>query len=46
MESLCEGTSGKGRGFVLMPSACPFGRTISPRVRSNYEAIVRLAVGS
>lgn len=38
-----EGTSGDGRGFVLMPSASPYGRSITPRTIANYEAIVRLA---
>ncbi len=40
--ALDEGTRGAGRGFVLMPSACPYGRTISPRTLQNYETIVRL----
>ncbi len=26
-----------------MPSACPYGREISSRVRTNYETMVRLA---
>jgi len=41
-KSLIDGTSGQGRGFVLMPSACPHGREITPRVMANYETIVRL----
>lgn len=41
--AICEGTSGEGRGFVLMPSASPYGRTITPRTMANYETIVRLA---
>lgn len=41
--SLLEGTSGSGRGFVLMPSASPYGRKISLRTMTNYETIVRLA---
>jgi len=32
-----------GRGFVLMPSASPYGRKLSPRTLHNYETIVRLA---
>jgi hypothetical protein len=41
--ALREGTAGEGRGFVLMPSACPYGRTISPDTMANYETMVRLA---
>mgnify|MGYP000712381494 CR=1 FL=1 len=40
-----EGTAGEGRGFVLMPSACPYGRHISADVMANYETMVRLATG-
>ena len=42
-QSLEEGTAGEGRGFVLMPSSCPYGREIAPRVMANYETMVRLA---
>jgi hypothetical protein len=42
-EALSEGTAGEGRGFVLMPSACPYGRRISADVMANYETMVRLA---
>ncbi len=42
-QALREGTAGEGRGFVLMPSACPYGREISTQTMSNYEAMVRLA---
>jgi len=41
--SLREGTSGSGRGFVLMPSSCPYGREIGDLVLANYQAMVRLA---
>lgn len=41
--ALDEGMSGTGRGFVLMPSASPYGRTITPQVMQNYECMVRLA---
>jgi uroporphyrinogen-III decarboxylase len=41
--SLTEGTRGRGRGFVLMPSSAPNGRRITPRTLENYEAMVRLA---
>jgi hypothetical protein len=39
---LCEGTEGEGKGFVLMPTACPIGRTITPQTMTNYETMVRL----
>lgn len=42
-KTLEEGTTGAGRGFVLMPSASPYGRIITPRVMANYETMVRLA---
>ena len=41
--ALREGTAGEGRGFVLMPSAGPYGRHISDRVLRNYQAMIRLA---
>jgi uroporphyrinogen-III decarboxylase len=41
-QALREGTAGDGRGFVLMPSACPYGRHISPDVMANYRTMVRL----
>jgi len=40
--ALYEGTAGAGRGFVLLPSAGPYGRTLSPVTLRNYEAMVRL----
>jgi hypothetical protein len=40
--ALEEGTAGEGRGFVLLPSACPYGRTLTPVTLPNYEAMVRL----
>ncbi len=40
--ALADGTAGAGRGFVLMPSASPYGRTIRPEVLQNYETLVRL----
>lgn len=43
-KALRAGTSGKGRGFVLMPTAAPYGRQLSPLTLANYEAMVRLAV--
>ena len=41
-QTLRDGTSGPGKGFVLMPSAAPYGRTISPTTLANYETMVRL----
>jgi uroporphyrinogen-III decarboxylase len=40
--ALHEGSAGAGRGFVLQPSACPCGRTLSPVTMRNYESMVRL----
>lgn len=40
--AIAEGTAGSGRGFVLMPSSCPYGRTISTQVMANYKTMVRL----
>ncbi len=40
LRSLDEGTAGDGRGFVLMPSACPYGRTLSTRSLNNYEKMI------
>lgn len=34
-----------GRGFVLMPSACPYGRTITPLCMRNYERMIAMARG-
>ncbi len=42
-KTLADGTDGPGRGFVLMPSACPCGREISPTTLANYQTMVRLA---
>ena len=32
-----------GRGFVLMPSSCPYGRFLSERALRNYEVMVETA---
>lgn len=37
-----EGTSGSGRGFVLMPSACPYGRELSLLTLRNYEKMIEI----
>jgi uroporphyrinogen-III decarboxylase len=39
--ALEQGTG--GRGFVLMPSAAPYGRVITPQTLANYQTMVRLA---
>lgn len=44
--ALDQGTAGPGRGFVLMPSASPYGRKISPLCLRNYETMVELATGA
>lgn len=44
--ALDEGTAGRGRGFVLMPSAAPYGRRVSANVVANYELILRRALES
>ena len=40
--SIDEGTAGSGRGFVLMPSSCPYGRKLPEQTLRNYEALVRV----
>ena len=40
--ALREGTAGDGRGFVLMPSACPYGRHLSALAMKNYEKMVEM----
>ncbi len=42
-KALREGTSGEGKGFVLMPSSAPYGREITDTTMRNYETMVRLA---
>jgi len=39
-QALREGTAAKGRGFVLMPSACPYGRKLSAVTLQNYEIML------
>ena len=39
-QSIKNGTTGQGRGFVLMPSACPYGRELSTLAMKNYEKII------
>ncbi|NLE44365.1 MAG: hypothetical protein GX620_06555 [Chloroflexi bacterium] len=39
-QAVDEGTAGSGRGFVLMPSACPYGRVLSPLAMENYRTMI------
>jgi uroporphyrinogen-III decarboxylase len=39
-KSIADGTHDKGRGFVLMPTASPYGRTISEQTFRNYEIMI------
>jgi hypothetical protein len=41
--ALREGTGGKGRGFVLMPSACPYGRLLGKLAVANYRVMLDMA---
>jgi len=41
--ALREGPNKDGSAFVLMPSACPYGRTITPLTLRNYETMIELA---
>jgi len=42
--ALKEGTGGEGRGFILIPTACPYGRTITPLTLANYERMLALTL--
>lgn len=42
VNALKEGMSGEGRGFVLMPSACPISRKISDNTLKNYKKIIEV----
>ncbi len=39
-QAIEEGTYGTGRGFVLMPSASPYGRELSQKTLQNYFAMI------
>jgi hypothetical protein len=41
-KALDEGPDASGSRFVLMPSACPYGREITKLTMTNYETMVRL----
>ena len=40
--ALRDGPNPDGGAFVLMPSACPYGRELAPLTMKNYERIVEL----
>ena len=44
-QALQEGTAGSGRGFVLLPSACPYGRILPQRTLANYEKMIEIVEG-
>lgn len=44
-QAIEEGTAGEGRGFVLMPSACPYGRKLAPLSLQNYEKMIEIIEG-
>ncbi len=44
-QAIAEGTAGEGRGFVLMPSACPYGRKLSSLSLRNYEKMLEIVEG-
>ncbi|HBE42535.1 MAG TPA: hypothetical protein DDW27_15305, partial [Bacteroidales bacterium] len=39
-KTIADGISGEGRGFVLMPSASPYGRNISELTLRNYQIMI------
>ena len=39
-QAIDEGTAGEGRGFVLMPSSSPYGRTLPALAMKNYEIMI------
>lgn len=42
-QAIADGTYGEGRGFVLMPTACPLGRHLSENTYRNYKIMIELA---
>jgi len=43
--ALAQGTAGRGRGFVLMPSASPIGRVLPERTLRNYCRLIEAYEG-
>ncbi len=39
-KTIADATAAQGRGFVLMPTASPFGRTISELTLRNYHTMI------
>jgi hypothetical protein len=44
-KTISEGTFGEGKGFVLMPTASPYGRIISDQTLRNYEIMIEEVEG-
>ena len=42
-QSVADGIYGEGRGFVLMPTASPYGRNISENILRNYQIMIEEA---
>jgi hypothetical protein len=42
VRALEQGTAGEGLGFVLMPTACPYGRVLAEQTLRNYEKIIQV----
>ncbi len=45
-KAIQQGTADAGRGFVLMPSASPYGRRIPARTMRNYEIMIEKITGA
>ena len=45
-QAIADGTTGEGRGFVMMTSASPYGREISAQTMRNYEIMIEEITGS
>lgn len=43
VQALREGTDGDGRGFILLPTSCPYGREITAKTMKNYQTMIDLA---
>jgi len=41
-DAIDQGAAGEGRGFVLLPSSCPYGRTLPLLALANYKKMVEL----
>jgi hypothetical protein len=41
-KAIREGTGGAGRGFVLMPSSCPYGRELQDLALRNYQKMIEV----